>query len=87
VGGGNGSRLVITRRRLEQGIRDNTLDGTAGELAEEVPTLTPDQTLEDALATLLRADSGLPVAAADATTPVGWLTHLDVLRAYDTNGR
>ena len=86
AGGENGSRLVVTRRRLEQGIRDNTLDGTAAEVAEEAPTLSADQTLEDALATLLHADSGLLVTAGDTAAPVGWLTHLDVLRAYGAEG-
>ena len=42
-----------------------------------------EQTLEEALGALLRAHSGLPVVGGNGQ-PVGWLTHLDVLRAYNT---
>ena len=65
-------------------MRENALDAQAGELAQDLPALTAAETLEDAVGALLRARSGLPVIGADAAEPVGWLTHLDVLRAYNT---
>ena len=72
---------TITSQEIEQAMRENALDATAGELAAEAPALTADQTLEDALGALLRAQSGLPVVADGR--PVGWLTHVDLLRAYN----
>ncbi len=77
-------RGIITSQQIEQAMRDNALDATAGELAQEVAPLTTGETLEDALGALVRARSGLPVVAADRSVPVGWLTHVDVLRAYNT---
>jgi len=75
---------TVTSQQVEQAMRENTLDATAGELAQELPPLSTRQSLEDALGALLRARSGLPVVGADDGQPVGWLTHLDVLRAYNT---
>lgn len=74
---------TISSQQIEQAMRENALDATAGELAQDVPALTARQTLEDALGALLRARSGLPVVAADHGVPVGWLTQVDVLRAYN----
>ena len=76
-------RGTLTSQQIEEAMRENALDATAGALAQELPALSADQTLEDALGALLRARSGLPVVEADARIPVGWLTHLDVLRAYN----
>jgi len=76
-------RGTLSSQQIEQAMRENALDATAGELAQEVPALTADQTLEDALATLLRTRSGLPVVTAETRTPVGWLQNVDVLRAYN----
>jgi chloride channel protein, CIC family len=75
---------TLSSQQIEQAMRENALDATAGELAQGVPPLAADQTLEDALAALLRARSGLPVVVAGAQTPVGWLQDADVLRAYNT---
>jgi CBS domain-containing protein len=74
---------TVTSQQVEQAMRENALDATAGELAQDLPALHSTQTLEDALGALLRARSGLPVVRGDAAEPVGWLTHLDVLRAYN----
>ncbi len=76
-------RGTLTSQQIEQAMRENALDATAGDLAQELPPLTRDQTLEEALGALLRARSGLPVVDGRRTRPVGWLTHVDVLRAYN----
>jgi CBS domain-containing protein len=78
-------RGTVTSQQVEEAMRENALDATAGELAQDIPALAADQTLEEALGSLLRARSGLSVLAAAERRPIGWLTHLDVLRAY--NGR
>jgi len=78
-------RGTVGSQQVEQAMRENALDVCAGDLAQDVPALTVGQTLEDALGALLRARSGLPVVAADGSRPVGWLTHLDVLRAYNAH--
>ncbi len=74
---------TLTSQQIEEAMRENALDATAGALAQELPPLYARQTLEEALGSLLRARSGLPVVEADARVPVGWLTHVDVLRAYN----
>jgi CIC family chloride channel protein len=75
-------RGTVTLHAVEQAMRENALDADAAELARETPVLTGDETLEDALAALLREGSGLPVVA-DGQQLVGWLSHQDVLRAYN----
>ena len=81
---GNGRyRGTIATQQVEEAMRENALDVTAGELAQDLPALFTDQTVEDALGALLRARSGLPVVQPDGRMPVGWLTHVDVLRAYN----
>jgi CBS domain-containing protein len=61
-------RGTVTARQVEQSTRDNALDVVVGELARETPTLTADQSL---------------VLAPDGRAIIGWLTHRDVLRAYN----
>jgi CIC family chloride channel protein len=75
---------TLTAEQIEQAMRENALDATAGALAQDLPALTTDQTLEDALGALLRGRSGLPVVEPHERRPVGWLSHVDVLRAYNT---
>lgn len=78
-------RGTVTARDVEDSVRANALEATAGTLARAVPTLGPGQTLEQALAVLVQQDrSGLPVVTADNGEVVGWLTHRDVLAAYNT---
>jgi len=78
-------RGVISTRQMERALADSRPNTTAGDLAEQPPTASLDQSLADALPLLLRGEtSGLPVLAHDETTVVGWLTHRDVLRAYQT---
>ena len=75
---------TVTARQVEQAMRDNALDATARDLAKETPALSPRQSLEQALGLLVRHDaSGLPVLDPDARRVVGWVTHRDVLRAYN----
>ena len=74
---------TVGSAEIEQTMRENALDARAGDLVQDVPALTTLQSLEDALAALLRAGSGLPVIDGAGGTPVGWLTHIDVLRAYN----
>jgi CIC family chloride channel protein len=76
-------RGTVTSQQVEQAMRDNALDAEAGGLAQETTTLRPNQTLEQALGALMRERSGLPVLEAETRRVVGWLTHMDVLRAYN----
>jgi CIC family chloride channel protein len=76
-------RGVVTTRQIEEALRDNALDMQAADLAVEMPTLRPEESLHDALRELVRhGGAGLPVAADDGRSIVGWITHSDVLGAY-----
>ncbi len=76
-------RGVVTAQQVEGGMRENALHATAGSLAQRLPTLTPNESLEQALVLLMRQEvSGLPVVTADGERIIGWLTHRDVLRSY-----
>jgi CIC family chloride channel protein len=76
-------RGVITARRLDESLEAGDVVAEVGRLAEEVPTVTDDQNLEEAVRALSRTDgSGLPVLTADGSRPIGWLSHRDVLRTY-----
>ncbi|HEY7540697.1 MAG TPA: chloride channel protein [Methylomirabilota bacterium] len=81
-------RGVISTRQLERALADTRHDAVAGDLAEQPPTASLDQSLTEALPLLLHGEtSGLPVLGPDAGTVVGWLTHRDVLRAYQARQR
>jgi CIC family chloride channel protein len=73
-------------REIERAMRDNTLGETAGELADATPALAGSETLEQALTALLDTPSGLPVITNDGA-PIGWLSHADVLHAYNKRMR
>ena len=80
---------IVTMRAVEQALQRNE-SPPAGELAREIAALKEDESLEEALDTLLRNDgSGAPVLASDGRTLVGWLAHPDILRVYHQrlNGR
>jgi chloride channel protein, CIC family len=78
-------RGVITARQLERALAETRPDIVVGELAEQPSTVSVSQSLRDALPLLLHGEtSGLPVLADDAATVVGWLTHRDVLHAYQS---
>jgi CIC family chloride channel protein len=74
---------TVSSQQVEEAMREGALDATAGDLVQDVPALQAGQTLEQALSALLRARSGLPVVTGDDRRPVGWLTQLDILRAYN----
>jgi CBS domain-containing protein len=74
---------IIGAQQVEQALREDDFDAVAGDLAERQPPLSSDESLEGALGALLHDRTGLPVVAAGTEDPVGWLTHLDVLRAYN----
>jgi CIC family chloride channel protein len=77
-------RGTVIARDVEDSARDSAQDATAATLARAVPTLHPDQSLEQALALLVQQDrSGLPVTSTDERRICGWLTHRDVLAAYN----
>jgi CBS domain len=77
-------RGTVTAQEVEQAMRENALDAVAADLAQVTPTLSATQTLEQALGLLVRHEHpGLPVLAADGQDVIGWLTHRDVLHAYN----
>ncbi len=74
---------ILTSDAAEESMRANALDATAGDLAQRVPPVRADETLEQALDRLLaQGAAGLPVLDAADGRVVGWLTHRDLLRAY-----
>jgi len=77
-------RGTVSSQEVEKAVRDNALDTVAGDLARSIPTLSPTQSLERALGLLVRDERhGLPVLTKDNQGIAGWLTHHDVLRAYN----
>jgi len=81
-------RGIISTRGLERALADSRPDLAAGDLAEQPSTASLDHSLKDVLPLLLHGEtSGLPVLADDEATVVGWLTHRDVLRAYQARQR
>jgi chloride channel protein, CIC family len=78
-------RGVVTSRQLERAVAEPAAEATAGDLAEQPPVPTAGQSLKQALPLLLHGEaSGLPVLSDDQATVIGWLTHRDVLHAYQT---
>ncbi len=74
---------VVTSYQLEESMRANAFDSTASDLAQSVPPVRADETLEQALERLLNEGaSGLAVTDASDGQVIGWLTHHDVLAAY-----
>jgi CIC family chloride channel protein len=79
-------RGIITARQLERALGDRSSQTVAGDLAEQPVTLRAEQSLKQTVALLLHNESsGLPVVNDDETTVIGWLTHRDVLHAYETH--
>ncbi len=81
---GGAYRGSVTTLDVERAMREDALDAVAGDLAREDRTLGPQESLEEALGTLLRVGSGMLVVDPATGRPVGWLTHLGLLRAYNT---
>jgi CIC family chloride channel protein len=83
---GGSYRGTITARIVDAALSDSAANLPIGRFAQSVPTLTIDQTLAEALSQLVHDHvSGLPVLGADGRTVVGWLSHRDVLRAYQVH--
>jgi CIC family chloride channel protein len=82
VDSGASYRGVVTSQQVQEAMRENALDATAGELARDLHPLRREQTLEEALGALLRERSGLPVVSQSGRL-VGWLTHVDILQSYN----
>ena len=77
-------RGAVTSRDVENSMRENAFAATAGELSRELPELHPSQSLEQALTQLVHHErSGLPVVSQDGRRVLGWLSHRDLLRAYN----
>jgi CIC family chloride channel protein len=76
-------RGTVTSRQVEEAMRSNSMSTPVGDLAQETPKVVANETLEEALESLVDHElQGLPVLSVDANRIVGWLTHRDVLRAY-----
>ena len=77
-------RGIVTARQVEAAMRDNALDVTAADLAEMPAALGLGTDLEHALQQLIQQErSALPVIDDHTTSMVGWLTHRDLLMAYN----
>jgi CIC family chloride channel protein len=75
---------VLPPDELEQAIREGPDEARAGDLARQLPTLRASESLAEAAGTLVRTDSpGLAVLDEAGERVVGWLSHRDILRAYD----
>ncbi|HEY1330742.1 MAG TPA: chloride channel protein [Actinomycetota bacterium] len=84
VDGGGGLVGIVTRQQVENAVQHDEPDATADSLAVRSPVVLADQSLQDALATLVHHEgSGLPVVGPGDGVLVGWLSHRDILRAYD----
>jgi CIC family chloride channel protein len=77
-------RGTVTSRRVEEAMRQNAMTTPIGNLAEDIPKIRQQQTLDEALESLVDHElEGLPVVSGEGGNQiVGWLTHRDVLRAY-----
>jgi CIC family chloride channel protein len=74
---------IVVAADAERAARSEALAATAGQLATVVPNLRPEQSLDSALSILLHnGHGGLPVVSAEHLV-IGWLGHLDVLRAWN----
>ena len=74
-------RGTVLATEVETAVGDRTDLATAADLARTVPALHPDQSLEDALAELIRHGPGLPVADPATGHVTAWLTHREILHA------
>ena len=73
----------ITAERLEQALRNDELDARVDALTDPAPPLRVTQSIDESLTSLLRSRHGLPVVDEGTEALVGWLTHTDVLHAYN----
>jgi CIC family chloride channel protein len=80
-----GYRGVVTAGELETTLGNDTFDITAGDLAHLANALAPDAPLDTALSQFVQQGTpALPVMDPRGSTILGWLTHRDILVAYQT---
>jgi CIC family chloride channel protein len=78
----SGYRGAVTAATLDDPWPARDDKPRAADLTAMLPALRPDATLRSAaLALQSHGATGLPVAPADTTEPIGWLDHRDVLAA------
>ena len=79
---------VLSARTVAETLADGEHDRTAaGDAAEATPTLRADQSLDEALEVLDRSElPGIPVLDPDDATPVGWMSHRQVLTVLRRGG-
>jgi chloride channel protein, CIC family len=83
----SGYRGAVTAATLDDPWPTRDDEPRAADLAAMLPSLRPDAPLRAAALALQSHDAtGLPVAAADTTEPIGWLDHRDVLAALTADG-
>jgi CIC family chloride channel protein len=72
---------VVTSRQVEDAMHSNAIDASAHSLLVKVPPVTTSMTLQNALGLLVQhSRGGIPVVEEGRL--VGWLSHRDVLQAY-----
>jgi CIC family chloride channel protein len=77
-------RGTITIHEVEDALNRDTTDVTVGDVTRETPALRSTQSLEQAVGTFVsHSRTGLPVLAPNSRDVIGWITHLDVLQAYN----
>ena len=80
-----GYRGVVTAEEVEAALGNDTSDITAGDLANLASAAAPDAPLDTALSQFVQqGTSALPVMDPGGSTILGWLTHRDILVAYQT---
>ena len=80
-----GYRGVVTAGELETALGNDTFDITAGDIAHVATAVAPDAPLDTALSQFVQqGTSALPVMDTGGSTVLGWLTHRDILVAYQT---
>ena len=80
-----GYRGVVTAAELETTLGNDSFDITAGDLAHLATAVAPDAPLDTALSQFVQQGTpALPVMDPGGSTILGWLTHRDILVAYQT---
>ncbi len=80
---------VVTIAEVQSALDRGMLDASAADLARDLPTLRPHQSLREALDVLLAQDerTAIPVVDEESRAVVGWLGQREVLLAYSRRVR
>jgi chloride channel protein, CIC family len=79
---------TVTAEQVEEAMRGDTTEMTAGDIAQRTASLRADETLDAAIGSLVaHGGAGLPVLGADDLEIIGWMTHADLLAAYAERAR